>query len=381
MARLELAGLTHARRDGRRPVDGVSLDVADGELVTVLGPAGAGKSTLLRMLAGLAEVTAGELRLAGEPATDWAPAERDVALLHQDYAPYPHLSVRDNLAFPLRMLAAPAGVVRRRVEEVAAALELTVHLDRGPSQLSGSQRQRLALGRVLVRRPAAYLLDEPLSQAEGGLRTRLRGLIARTQRDTGTTTLYATPDHAEAMTLGDRVAVLRRGRLEQVGPPAELYERPATLGVAAAVGPLTVLPATVTGDGLRLPFGTVAPDRALPAGPVLVAVRPEDVRADTGQPGLRVTLPVATTEWTGPDRLAHLRLPAGPAPAPAVPGLDRAGLPGLDGPLPEGVLLARLDPGGQRVVSVRIDPARLHLFDPATGAALSRGSGTSAAAG
>ncbi len=373
MARLELAGLTHTRRDGRRLVDGVTLEVADGELVTVLGPSGAGKSTLLRMLAGLAEVTAGELRLAGEPATDWAPAERDVALLHQDYAPYPHLSVRDNLAFPLRMLAAPAGVVRRRVEEVARALELTVHLDRGPSQLSGGQRQRVALGRVLVRRPAAYLLDEPLSQADGGLRSRLRTLIAQQQRDTRTTTLYATHDQAEAMTLGDRVAVLRRGRLEQVGPPAEVYGRPATLAVAAAVGagPLSVLPATVTAGGLRLPMAEVVLDPAARArlgdrDRVLAAVRPEDVRAadraDRDRPGLRVTLPVAATEWTGSDQLVHLRHRGGPATGPAVAALDR--------PPPDGVLVARLDARGQRVLPVCLDPTRIHLFDPTTGAAL-----------
>ena len=376
MARLELTGLTHARRDGRRLVDGVSLDVADGELVTVLGPAGAGKSTLLRMLAGLADVTAGELRLAGEPATDWAPAERDVALLHQDYAPYPHLSVRDNLAFPLRMLDAPPGVVHRRVEEVARALQLTVHLDRGPSQLSGGQRQRVALGRVLVRRPAAYLLDEPLSQADGGLRTRLRTLIAQTQRDSGTTTVYATADRTEAMTLGDRVAVLRRGRLEQVGRPAEIYERPATLGVAGAVGALSVLPATVAGAVLRLPVGDVplAPAaRARLAGrdAVLAAIRPEDVRpadrADADRPGVRVTLPVASTEWTGADQLTHLRHRGGPATGAALAALDR--------PPPEGVLVARLDPHGQRVLPVWLDAARIHLVDPDSGARLTTPTG------
>ena len=208
----------------------MTLDVADGELVTLLGPSGSGKSTLLRMLIGLADITGGELRLAGERANDWAPAERDLAMVHQDYAPYPHLSVRDNIAFPLRMLGAPEGVVRRRVEEVAAALELTVHLDRGPSQLSGGQRQRVALGRVLVRRPNAYLLDEPLSQVDTGLRNRLRTPDHRLQRDTGTTTVYVTHDQAEAMTLGDRVAVLRRGRLEQVGPPQEVYERAGHAG-------------------------------------------------------------------------------------------------------------------------------------------------------
>lgn len=341
----------------------MTLDVADGELVTVLGAPGAGKSTLLRMLAGLADVTAGELRIGGEVATDWAPAERDVALLHQDFAPYPHLSVRDNLAFPLRMLAAPDGVVRRRVEEVAAALELTVHLDRGPSQLSLSQRQRVALGRVLVRRPAARLLDEPLSQAEGGLRTRLRGLLAQAQRDTGTTTLWATPDQTEAMTVGDRVAVLRRGRLAQVGRPADVYDRPASLAVATAVGPLSVLPATAAGGRLRL-LGAEVPAAAAP-GPVLAGIRPEDVHdaaADPDRPGLRVTLAVADTGWTGPEEV-HLRVRGGPATGAAVADLDR--------PPPDGVLLARLALAGRRAVPVLVPADRIHLFDPTTGARLS----------
>ena len=380
MARLELLGLTHARPDGTAVVDGVTLDVADGELVTLLGPSGSGKSTLLRMLVGLADITAGELRLAGERATDWAPAERDLAIVHQDYAPYPHLSVRDNLAFPLRMLDAPGGVVRRRVEEVAAALELTVHLDRAPSQLSGGQRQRVAIGRALVRRPNAYLLDEPLSQVDPGLRARLRTLLTRMQRETGTTTVYVTHDPVEAMAIGDRVAVLRRGRLEQVGRPQELYERPATLAVAAAVGAgrPTVLPATVDGAVLRLPVADVPLDpaaRARLAGRdrVLAAIRPEHVEEaarvdpDRAGHGVRFTLPVATTEWTGSELLVHLRHRGGPAAGGALGQLDR--------PPPEGVLVARLDPAGdargQRVLTVWVDARRILLFDAETGAALS----------
>ena len=379
MARLELTGLTHTRRDGRPVVDGVTLDIADGELVTLLGPTGAGKSTLLRMLAGLADITAGELRLAGERANDWAPAERDLAMVHQDYAPYPHLSVRDNLAFPLRMLGAPDGLVRRRVEEVAAALELTVHLDRGPSQLSGGQRQRVAVGRALVRRPGAYLLDEPLSQLDPGPRHRLRSLLTQLQRETGTTTVYATHDQAEALSLGDRVAVLRRGRLEQAGRPQELYERPATLGVAAAVGagPLNVLPATVAGAVLHLPVADVPLDPATAArlagrDRVLAAIRPEHleeaarVDPDRARHGVRFTLAVAATEWTGGELHVHLRHRGGPATGGPVGQLDR--------PPPEGVLVARLDPAAdarsQRVLPVWVDTRRILLFDAETGAAL-----------
>ena len=380
MARLELDGLSHARRNGTPVVDGVTLDVADGELVTLLGPSGSGKSTLLRMLIGLAAITAGELRLDGERANDWAPAERDLAMVFQDYAPYPHLSVRDNLAFPLRLAGAPEGVVRRRVAEVAKALELTVHLDRGPSQLSGGQRQRVAIGRALVRRPNAFLLDEPLSQVDPGLRARLRTTLARVQRETGTTTLYGTHDQGEAMTLGDRVAVLRRGRLEQVGRPQEVYERPATLAVASSVGagPLNVLPAAVDGGVLRLPVVDVPLDpgtatRLAGRDRVLAAIRAEHVEEaarvdrDRAERGVRFTLPVAATEWTGSALHVHLRYRGEPA--------DNGPVGQLDRPPPVGVLVARLDPAGggreQRVLTVWVDARRILLFDAETGAALS----------
>ncbi|MFL6131147.1 MAG: ABC transporter ATP-binding protein [Mycobacteriales bacterium] len=379
MARLELDGLTHARPDGTPVVDRVTLDVADGELVTLLGPSGSGKSTLLRALLGLADITAGELRLAGERANDWAPAERDLAMVHQDYAPYPHLSVRDNLAFPLRMLGAPEGVVHRRVQEVARTLELTVHLDRGPSQLSGGQRQRVAIGRALVRRPNAFLLDEPLSQADPGMRGRLRGRLLDLQRETATSTLYATEDQAEALTIGDRVAVLRRGRLEQVGRPQEVYERPATLGVAVTVGssPPAVLPATVDGAVLHLPMVDVPVDPATAgrlAGRdrVVAAIRPEHVEEaarvdpDRAAHGVRFTLPVAGTEWTGSELLVRLRHPGGPAAGGSIGQLDRP---------PPGELVARLDPASaardRRVLTVWVDTRRILLFDPETGAALS----------
>jgi multiple sugar transport system ATP-binding protein len=380
VARLELAGLTHARRDGTVVVDGVTLDVADGELVTVLGPSGSGKSTLLRMLIGLADITAGELRLAGERANDWAPAERDLAMVFQDYAPYPHLGVRDNLAFPLRLAGAPEGLVRRRVAQVAEILELTVHLDRAPGQLSGGQRQRLAIGRALVRRPNAFLLDEPLSQADPGLRDRLRGRLTQLQRETGTSTLYVTHDQAEAMTIGDRVAVLQRGRLEQVGRPQEVYERPASLAVATAVGtgPLNVLPATADGGVLRLPMVDVPLDPGTAArlagrDRVLAAIRPEHIEEaarvdpDRAAHGVRFTLPVAATEWTGSELHVHLRHRGAPAAGRSVGQLDRSP--------PEGVLVARLDPAGgaqgQRVLTGWVDARRILLFDAETGAAVS----------
>ena len=252
MARIQLVGVSNRDRGGAVVVEGVDLDVADGEVVALLGAARSGKSTLLRMIMGLDEIGAGELLLDGEPATDWAPAERDLGMVFQDYAPYPHLSVRGNIAFPLRLVGVPEDEVRRRVEGIAAELELTGHLDRQPSQLSGGQRQRLALARVLVREPGGYLLDEPLSTQDPGLRARLLALVART----GITTLYATQDQGEAMALGDRVAVLWRGSLQQVDTPRAVYERPANLVVAASVGspPANLLPAEVAGDTLTLPM-------------------------------------------------------------------------------------------------------------------------------
>ena len=270
-----------------------------------------------------------------------------MAMVFGDHAPYPHLRVRDNLAFPLRLVGAPGAAVTRRVGEVAAGLGLTVHLDRWPSQLSGVQRQRLAVGRVLVRpRPAAYLLDEPLP-ADPDARARLRAAVA------GTTTVWATEDAGEAAALGDRVAVLRDGGLAQVGTPAELAGRPATLDIAA-LAPLTVLAGTVTDGELALPFGTVPlpPGTRPPAdgGAVLVGVRPADLTG-TGA-GPKFTL--LAGDGVGPDGSARLRHPAVTRAAEGDPRLSAD-------------VLARVDPGSRRAVPVILDPARLLLFDPATG--------------
>jgi multiple sugar transport system ATP-binding protein len=345
MTRLELEELSACGLDGRTAVlHDVTLDVAEGEVVAVVGASGAGKSTLLRALMGLADVPAGELRLDGEPATDWAPAERDLAMVFQDHAPYPHLRVRDNLALPLRLAGVPGGVVARRVAAVAETLGLSVHLDRWPRQLSGGQRQRVAVGRVLVRpAPGAYLLDEPLS-ADPAMRARLRGLVA------GRTTVWVTPDVAEAAALGDRVAVLRDGRLVQVGTPQQLAERPASLDVAA-LAPLNVLRGTIADGALRLPIATLPVDRR--PGEVLVGIRPGDLT----ERGEGVRIPLLVGDGAAPDGTATLRHPALARAAEEDPSLS-------------GVLLARVEPGGRRSVPVVLDPARVLLFDPATGDAL-----------
>jgi len=349
VSRLQLDRLSACGLDGRAVVlHDVSLDVADGEVVAVVGASGSGKSTLLRALIGLADVPSGQLRLDGEPATDWAPAERDLAMVFQDHAPYPHLRVRDNLALPLRLAGVPGGAIARQVAAVAETLGLSVHLDRWPSQLSGGQRQRVAVGRVLIRpAPGAYLLDEPLS-ADPGMRARLRGLLG------GRTALWATPDVAEAAAVGDRVAVLRDGRLVQVGTAQELAERPATLDVAA-LAPLNVLRGTVSDGALRLPIGTLPmtlpPDR--PPGEVLVGIRPGDLT----ERGDGVRIPLLVGDGAAPDGTATLRHPALARAAEEDPSLSP-------------VLLARVEPGGRRSVPVLLDPARVLLFDPETGDAL-----------
>ena len=347
MSRIELADLSACAPDGTAAVlHEISLAVEDGELLTVVGPSGSGKTTLLRALIGLADTPAGTLRLDGEDATDWAPAERDMAMVFQDHAPYPHLRVRDNLALPLRLAGLPAGEVTERVREVADRLELTVHLDRWPSQLSGGQRQRVALGRVLVRpAPVAYLLDEPLS-ADPALRGRLRAMVA------GTTTVWVTPDVGEAVAVGDRVAVLRDGRLAQLGTPQDLAERPAGLDVAA-LAPLTVLPGSIRDGSLRLPIGTLPTDRP-DRDSVLVGIRPADLRPDGD--GVRLTL-LAGDHGVEPDGTVRLRHPA----------LSRAA---EQDPAVSPDVLARVDPAGRRAVPVVLDPARVLLFDPETGAAL-----------
>jgi multiple sugar transport system ATP-binding protein len=348
VTRIELAGLSACAPDGIVPVlHELSLAVEDGELLAVVGPPGSGKTTLLRALIGLADTPAGTVRLDGEDATDWAPAERDMAMVFQDHAPYPHLRVRDNLALPLRLAGLPAADVAARVGEVADRLQLTVHLDRWPSQLSGGQRQRLALGRVLVRpAPAAYLLDEPLS-ADPALRSRLREMVA------GTTTVWATPDAAEAAAVGDRVAVLLDGRLAQLGTPQDLAERPASLDVAA-LAPLNLLPGSIEAGSLRLPIGALPTDRP-DRDSVLVGIRPADLRPDGD--GVRLTLLAGDGEAVEPDGSVRLRHPA----------LDRAA---EQDPTVSPEVLARVHPAGRRAVTVVLDPARVLLFDPATGAAL-----------
>ena len=236
MAEIVLDGVTKRFADGFEAVKKMSLDVADGEFIVLVGPSGCGKSTALRMIAGLEDITEGELKIGDRVVNQLAPKERDIAMVFQNYALYPHMTVRENMAFPLKLAKAPQEEIDQKVGEAASTLDLTEHLDRKPANLSGGQRQRVAMGRAIVRDPKAFLMDEPLSNLDAKLRVQLRTEVARIQSRLGTTTVYVTHDQTEAMTLGDRVAVMRSGVLQQVGAPAELYNNPKNLFVAGFMG-------------------------------------------------------------------------------------------------------------------------------------------------
>jgi multiple sugar transport system ATP-binding protein len=259
MAEIVLDKVTKSYPDGAVAVQELSMTIADGEFLILVGPSGCGKSTTLNMIAGLEGISSGDLLIGGERVNDKAPKDRDIAMVFQSYALYPHMSVRQNIAFPLTLAKMKKTEIAAKVEETAKILDLSELLDRKPAQLSGGQRQRVAMGRAIVRQPKAFLMDEPLSNLDAKLRVQMRAEIARLQRRLGTTTVYVTHDQTEAMTLGDRVVVMRGGLAQQIGTPEELYERPANLFVAGFIGSpaMNFFPATITATGLRLPFGEV----------------------------------------------------------------------------------------------------------------------------
>ena len=258
MAAIRFDHVSKAYSDGRRAVDDLSLDIADGEFLVLVGPSGCGKSTALRMIAGLEDITEGRLSIGGVLANSFSPRQRNVAMIFQSYALYPHLSVAENLGFALKVRNAPGAEVERRVGQAAAMLELTALLARRPGQLSGGQRQRVAMGRALVRDPNAFLMDEPLSNLDARLRGQMRVEITRLQRAAGVTTVYVTHDQVEAMTMGDQVAVMRGGVLQQWGPPRTLYDHPVNLFVAAFMGspPISLLAGALRAgsDGVNVEF-------------------------------------------------------------------------------------------------------------------------------
>jgi multiple sugar transport system ATP-binding protein len=286
VAEIVLDNVTKRFPDGALAVDKINLDVADGEFVILVGPSGCGKSTTLNMIAGLEDITEGELRIGGKVVNNMTPKDRDIAMVFQSYALYPHMTVRQNMGFALKLAKTPQNVINEKVEEAARILDLTQHLDRKPANLSGGQRQRVAMGRAIVRDPSAFLMDEPLSNLDAKLRVQMRTEVSRIQRRLGTTMVYVTHDQVEAMTLGDRVAVMRNGMLQQVASPEELYERPVNLFVAGFIGSpsMNFLAGTLEEGALRTGFGNLPISgsvRQAMAGSgagrdVIVGIRPED---------------------------------------------------------------------------------------------------------
>jgi multiple sugar transport system ATP-binding protein len=287
MAEIALEHITKRYGDGFEAVKDLNLDIADGEFMILVGPSGCGKSTALRMVAGLEDITTGELKIGGQVVNDKTPKDRDIAMVFQNYALYPHMTVRENMGFALKLAKTPQDEIDKKVNEAARILDLEQHLERKPANLSGGQRQRVAMGRAIVRNPSAFLMDEPLSNLDAKLRVQMRTEISRIQQRLETTTIYVTHDQTEALTLGDRIAVMRAGELQQVGPPSELYGYPSNLFVAGFIGSpsMNFLAGEISGENVHLPFGDVRiPDELrhrLESGPgggrrgVVAGLRPE----------------------------------------------------------------------------------------------------------
>jgi multiple sugar transport system ATP-binding protein len=385
MAAITMKNIVKRYGDGFPAVNDVSLDVRDGEFMILVGPSGCGKSTLLRMIVGLEDITAGEMLIGEKVVNRIAPRERNLSMVFQNYALYPHLTVYENIAFPLRLAKKPDDEVARRVKETAELLELTEHLDRKPANLSGGQRQRVAMGRAIVRDAQAFLFDEPLSNLDAKLRGQMRTEISRLQRRLGVTTVYVTHDQTEAMTLGDRVAVLRKGLLQQVGSPRELYEQPSNLFVAGFIGSpsMNFLPATVAGTHLETPLGRFEMDERKTAAVgdrevVLVGIRPEHfedaslVSAEKKARGATVRVHVDVTEWLGNELDAYVPYEAPEDLTGKLRDLSRE----LDSDQMRTQAVVSLDassmiaPGDE--AELWIDTGRAHIFDAGTGENLTR---------
>ncbi|OHU52976.1 ABC transporter ATP-binding protein [Mycobacteroides chelonae] len=387
MAEIVLDQVSKTYADGSAAVQDVSLNIADGEFIILVGPSGCGKSTTLNMIAGLEDISSGELTIAGERVNEKAPKDRDIAMVFQSYALYPHMTVRQNIAFPLTLTKMSKADVNAKVEEAAKILDLTDYLDRKPANLSGGQRQRVAMGRAIVRSPKAFLMDEPLSNLDAKLRVQMRTEIARLQKRLGTTTVYVTHDQTEAMTLGDRVVVLRAGKVQQVGAPQELYDTPANLFVAGFIGSpaMNFFPATLTDIGVQLPFGEVTLEASVYANvsankagvlgsDVIVGIRPEQFEdaalVDTYKriTGLTLTVNADLVESLGSDKYVHFTTEGGAAHSDELAELaQEAGVAGAD----ENEFVARLSAASKVVegqpVELIIDTGKLVIFDAASG--------------
>ena len=378
MAAIDMQNIVKEYGDGFAAVNNVSVDVADGEFMILVGPSGCGKSTLLPMIVGLEDITSGDMLIGGKKVNDLAPRDRNLAMVFQNYALYPHLTVYENIAFPLRLAGAPQTEVDEKVRKASETLELDEHLQRKPGNLSGGQRQRVAMGRAIVRDADAFLFDEPLSNLDAKLRGQMRTEIARLQKRLGITTVYVTHDQTEAMTLGDRVAVLRRGILEQLATPRELYENPGNLFVAGFIGspPMNFMPATIEGNAVKLPFGTVQipaekAEKAKGRGLMIAGVRPEHFEdasvVSSDKEGHTFRAKIDVVEWLGNDAFAYIPFEAPPEVQEQLQQLERD----LDGESLRTQLVVSLDGASQisagDEAEIWVNAAKMHLFDPSTG--------------
>ncbi|WP_440902485.1 ABC transporter ATP-binding protein [Actinosynnema sp.] len=386
MAEIVLDKVSKQYPDGAVAVRDVDLEIGDGEFVILVGPSGCGKSTTLNMIAGLEDITSGELRIGGERVNERAPKDRDIAMVFQSYALYPHMTVRENMAFPLRLAKVDDATVQRKVKEAADILDLGQHLDRKPANLSGGQRQRVAMGRAIVRSPKAFLMDEPLSNLDAKLRVQMRTSVSRLQKRLGTTMVYVTHDQTEAMTLGDRVVVMRGGHVQQVGAPQHLYDHPANLFVAGFIGSpsMNFVPAGIEGDQLRTALGDIplsARVKSLLAREdapreVILGLRPEHfedarlVDESVRGSGVTFTSNVDVLESMGSDKYAYFGVDGEQATSAELEELA-ADAGSVDVPGSGVSLVTRLSAASTAVegeqAEVWFDADKVQLFDPSSG--------------
>ncbi len=394
MAEIVLDGVSKVFPDGFEAVKEMDLDIQDGEFMILVGPSGCGKSTALRMIAGLEDISHGELRIDGETVNDRSPKDRDIAMVFQNYALYPHMTVRENMGFALKLAGVDQAEIDKKVEEAARTLDLEQHLDRKPANLSGGQRQRVAMGRAIVRDPKAFLMDEPLSNLDAKLRVQMRTEVARLQSKLETTTVYVTHDQTEAMTLGDRVAVMRAGVLQQVGAPAELYDNPRNLFVAGFIGSpaMNFMPGEISGGKLELPIGEVdlgKLDIQQGDGPVVAGIRPENfedvaVIGDLKEErGIVFEAEIDLVESLGSDLFAYFHIESEGVQSDQLADLVDESLEETGAAeTREGheQIVARLDPTSKvrrrETAQLWADTAKLHLFDPESGESLKARSGS-----
>ncbi len=393
MAEIKLDEVTKRYPDGSLAVDRFTMDIADGEFVILVGPSGCGKSTTLNMIAGLEDITSGTLSIGGQVVNTKSPKDRDIAMVFQSYALYPHMTVRENMGFALKLAKVPQATINEKVEEAARTLDLTQHLDRKPANLSGGQRQRVAMGRAIVRSPKAFLMDEPLSNLDAKLRVQTRTEVSRLQRRLGTTMVYVTHDQTEALTLGDRVAVMRSGVLQQAASPKELYDRPVNLFVAGFIGSpaMNFMSGTLENNMLRTSLGDLSLsdrirrelERVGPGRDVIVGVRPENfedaalVSPDNRPHGITFHATIDVLESLGSDVFVYFTREVGRGVNAAE--LDElakdAGRADTDSGASGETVVARLD----AATAVRegedaelwVDARAIHVFDPASGRNLS----------